>query len=84
MSTAAPKPAPRPQNAPVGAVTEAVAAHGEGPEASEETRAELLASLRRGDQDREAGRVTRMGAEEFFADMRSRFERITGYKSALP
>lgn len=47
---------------------------------TEGTRAELLASLERGADDRKAGRVKRMNVPELRAHMRADFERITGYK----
>ena len=52
----------------------------EVPIVTEAARAELLASLERGEDDRKAGRVKRMSVAELKADMRADFERITGYK----
>ena len=52
----------------------------EVPIVTEAARAELLASLERGEDDRKAGRVERMSVAELKADMRGDFERITGYK----
>jgi hypothetical protein len=52
----------------------------EVPIVTEAARAELLASLERGEDDRKAGRVKRMSVAELKADMRGDFERITGYK----
>ena len=47
---------------------------------SDAARAELLESLKRGEEDLKAGRVTLMTMAELKADMRADFERITGYK----
>ena len=68
-------PAPR-----AGMVIEAVTTYEEVPIVTEAARAELLASLERGEDDVKAGRVKRMTVEELKADMRADFERITGYK----
>ena len=69
-------PAPR-----AGMVFEPVTTYEEVPIVTDAARAELLASLKRGDEDLKAGRVKRMSLEEFSADMRADFERITGYKA---
>ena len=51
------------------------------PRISEAARLELLASLQRGEGDLLAGRVKRMSLDEFTADMRADFEKITGYEA---
>jgi hypothetical protein len=68
-------PAPR-----AGTVIEPVTTYEEAAIVTEAARAELLASLERGEEDLKAGRVKRMSAAELKADMRADFERITGYK----
>ena len=68
-------PAPR-----VGMVIEPVTTYEEVPIVTEAARAELLASLQRGEADLKGGRVKRMTGAELKADMRGDFERITGYK----
>jgi hypothetical protein len=70
-----PMPAPR-----EGMVIEPVTTYEELPIVTEAARAELLASLERGEEDAKAGRVERMSVAELKADMRADFERITGYK----
>jgi hypothetical protein len=67
-------PAPR-----AGMIIEPVTTYEEVPIVTEGARAELLASLERGEEDRAAGRVKRMSVEELKADMRAEFERITGH-----
>jgi hypothetical protein len=52
----------------------------EAPIVTEAARAELLASLERGEDDVKAERVKRMTFAELKADMRADFERITGHK----
>jgi hypothetical protein len=52
----------------------------EPPFVTEAARAELLASLERGEDDAKAERVKRMTVAELKADMRADFERVTGYK----
>ena len=61
-------------------VYEPVTVYEELPIVSDAARAELLASLKRGDEDLKAGRVTLMTVAELQAEMRADFERITGYK----
>jgi hypothetical protein len=68
-------PAPR-----AGMVIEPVTTYEEVPIVTEAARADLLASLERGEEDRKAGRVKRMSVAELKADMRADFERISGYK----
>ena len=68
-------PAPR-----AGMVIEPVTTYEEVPIVTEAARAELLASLERGEDDRKAGRVKRKSVTELKADMRADFERISGYK----
>lgn len=68
-------PAPR-----AGMVIEPVTTFEELPIVTEAARAELLASLERGEADLKGGRVKRMTVAELKADMRGDFERITGYK----
>ena len=76
MSEAKPQmPAPR-----AGMVIEPVTTYEEVPIVTEATRAELLASLERGEDDVKVGRVKRMSVADLKADMRADFERITGYK----
>ena len=70
-----PMPAPR-----AGMVIEPVTTYEEVPIVTEAARAELLASLERGEADVKAGRVKRMSVAELKTDMRADFERITGYK----
>ncbi|HEY3719872.1 MAG TPA: hypothetical protein VGL41_07000 [Roseiarcus sp.] len=50
------------------------------PIVTEAARAELLASLEKEKEDLKAGRVKRMSVAEFREEIRSDFERITGYK----
>jgi hypothetical protein len=50
------------------------------PIVTEAARAELLASIEREEEDLKAGRVKRMSVAEFREEIRSEFERITGYK----
>jgi hypothetical protein len=61
-------------------VIEPVTTYEEVPIVTEAARAELLASLEKGEEDAKAGRVKRMSATEFKAEMRADFERITGHK----
>jgi hypothetical protein len=68
-------PAPR-----AGMVIEPVTTYEELPIVSEAARAELLASLERGEGDVKAGRVKRMTVAELKADLRADFQKITGYK----
>jgi hypothetical protein len=68
-------PAPR-----EGMVIEPVTTYEELPIVTEVARAELLASLERGEDDLKAGRVKRMSVAQLKADMRADFEKITGYK----
>ena len=70
-----PMPAPR-----AGMVIEPVTTYEEVPIVTDAARAELLASLERGEDDVKAGRVKRMSVAEFKADIRADFEKITGYK----
>jgi len=70
-----PKPA-------AGLVIERVTTYEEAPTVTEAVRAELLASLERGEADVKGGLVKRMSAAELKADMRADFERITGYKTS--
>jgi hypothetical protein len=46
---------------------------------TEATRAELLASPEREEEDLKAGRVTRISVAEFREEIQSDLERITGY-----
>jgi hypothetical protein len=64
-------PAPRP---------EPLTSYEELPIVTEAARAELLASLEKEKEDLKAGRVKRMSVAEFREEIRSHFERITGYK----
>jgi hypothetical protein len=68
-------PAPR-----AGMVIEPVTTYEELPIVTEAARAELLASLERGEDDLKAGRVKRMSVAELKADMRADFQKTTGYK----
>jgi hypothetical protein len=68
-------PAPRP-----GMVIEPVTTYEELPIVTEAARAELLASLERGEDDLKVGRVKRVSVSELKADMRADFQKITGYK----
>jgi len=61
-------------------VIEPVTTYEEAPIVTEAARAELLASLERGEDDVKADRVKRMTVAELKADMRADFERVTGYK----
>ncbi len=70
-----PIPAPR-----AGMVIDTATTDEELPIATEAARAELLASLDRGEDDAKARPVKRMSAAEFKAEIRADFERITGYK----
>ena len=63
-----------------GMVIEPITTYEELPIVTEAARAELLASLERGEEDAKAGRVKRLSVAEFKAGMRADFERITGHK----
>jgi hypothetical protein len=71
---------PRMRAPRAGMVIEPVTTYEYVPIVTKAARAELLASLERGEVDRRAGRVKRMSIAELKVDMRADFERITGYK----
>ena len=68
-------PAPR-----AGMAWEPVTVYEELPIVPDASRAELLASLKRGEEDRRSGLGKLMTAAELKAEMRASFEKITGYK----
>jgi len=63
-----------------GMVIEPATTYEGAPIVTEAARADLLASLERGEDDVKAERVKRMSLAELKADMRADFERVTGYK----
>jgi hypothetical protein len=80
MATTSEK-APRHARAPKpGMVIEPVTTFEELPIVTDAARAELLASLQRGEDDLKAERVERMSVSELKADMRADFQKITDYK----
>ena len=81
MTTATAKPVPHMPAPRAGMTYEPVTTYEEVPVVTDAARKELLASLARGEADLKAGRTKRMTLEEFSADMRADFERITGYKA---
>ncbi len=59
----------------------AVTTYEELPIVTDEARQELLDSLAKGEEDLRAGRVKAMTVPEFVAELRAKFEAVTGYKA---
>ncbi|MDR3571752.1 MAG: hypothetical protein P4L81_06195 [Candidatus Pacebacteria bacterium] len=80
MKTATPTTFRQARAPKAGNVIEPVITYEELPIVTEAAREELLASLQQGEDDLKAGRGKQMSADEVKAELRTSFEKITGYK----
>jgi hypothetical protein len=80
MTTTAQKPFPDMPAPRIGMAFVPVTTYEELPIVTDAARAELLESLKRGEDDKKKGLGKLMSADELKGEMRAGFEKITGYK----